>query len=636
MTSAKATYTGGVQDTGLFELDRDTLPSTCPPNDFAGLYTVGGTNPCGSDGFAFVPDGVASADTTYWAGGGSKDAYDPALGPWMWSSADVAPSKDDIDNAFAAKYTLTSGTDKTPFIFFGADRFATSGDAQMGFDFLQAHACLAGQVTGGQGVCPSTTPNQTANSGKFVDPDTGVPVHHTNHDLLVLVNFNNGGTLGLAGVFEWGGDTTPPTGVGAFTQVLFTTSTTSADCATISDPNDFCATSTISGQDHTGDPVWPYTRKGVTGQATYVASSLIKGGLNLNRIPGAAGACFPSFVAETRSSAGPSTGLSLQAQLKDLAFGAFQPCTSTTVTAPQLDTTGTNPVPASGVSVGTGNTGVDVFDQAVVTVSGPSSFGGTVTFSLCGPTATTSTALCGTGGSQIGAAKAITPSATTVYSDAAHLTEAGRYCFRAVYSGDSSAGVPGSHDSSAGECFLVNPVTPTLGTQAVDANGIAITAPVNLGSEIYDTAALGGTSYEPGSGALGSDGSVGDPSHTVTRNTKAGGTITFTLTGPDTVGSTTNCNTAATGFTPILVDIANGGDGTYGGPTGSPVVGFTPAAPGVYHWKAAYSGDLPNTNSQTHNGDCSDSHENVTVKVPTTTTTRQFVYPQDKAKIAAS
>jgi len=196
--------------------------------------------------------------------------------------------------------------------------------------------------------------------------------------------------------------------------------------------------------------------------------------------------------------------------------------------------------------------------------------------------------------------------------------------------------VPGSHDSSAGECFLVNPVTPTLGTQAVDANGNAITAPVNLGSEIYDTAALGGTSYEPGSGALGSDGSVGDPSHTVTRNTKAGGTITFTLTGPDTVGSTTNCNTAATGFTPILVDIANGGDGTYGGPTGSPVVGFTPAAPGVYHWKAAYSGDLPNTNSQTHNGDCSDSHENVTVKVPTTTTTRQFVYPQDKAKIAAS
>src|SRR5439155_26403572 len=131
MTSAKATYSGGVQDTGLFELDRDTLPSTCPRNDFAGLYTVGGTNPCGSDGFAFVPDGVASADTTYWAGGGSKDAYDPALGPWMWSSADVAPSKDDIDNAFAAKYTLTSGTDKTPFIFFGADRFATSGDAQM-------------------------------------------------------------------------------------------------------------------------------------------------------------------------------------------------------------------------------------------------------------------------------------------------------------------------------------------------------------------------------------------------------------------------------------------------------------------------------------------------------------------------
>src|SRR5207249_7496989 len=129
MTSAKAApYTGGVQDTGLFQLDRNTLPSTCPPNDFAGLYTVGGTTPCGSDGFTFVPDGVGSADSTYWSGGGSKDAYDPALGPWMWAGNDVSPDKNDLDNAFAAKYTLTSGTDKTPFIFFGADRFATGGD----------------------------------------------------------------------------------------------------------------------------------------------------------------------------------------------------------------------------------------------------------------------------------------------------------------------------------------------------------------------------------------------------------------------------------------------------------------------------------------------------------------------------
>jgi len=41
---------------------------------------------------------------------------------------------------------------------------------------------------------------QTTNAGKFVDPSTGVPIHHKNGDLLVLVNFNNGGSLGLAGV----------------------------------------------------------------------------------------------------------------------------------------------------------------------------------------------------------------------------------------------------------------------------------------------------------------------------------------------------------------------------------------------------------------------------------------------------
>ena len=53
--------------------------------------------------------------------------------------------------------------------------------------------------------------------------------------------------------------------------------------------------------------------------------TLTVGGINLSHIPGA-GDCFPSFLAETRSSAGPSTGLSLQAQLKDIAFGKFQQC----------------------------------------------------------------------------------------------------------------------------------------------------------------------------------------------------------------------------------------------------------------------------------------------------------------------
>src|SRR2546425_4445004 len=75
------------QDNGLFQLDGNTLPTTCAPaipapnagegDDWAALFTVGGSKPCGSDAFTFVNDGVGSADKTYWSAGGSKDAYDP-------------------------------------------------------------------------------------------------------------------------------------------------------------------------------------------------------------------------------------------------------------------------------------------------------------------------------------------------------------------------------------------------------------------------------------------------------------------------------------------------------------------------------------------------------------------------------
>ena len=88
---AVAQSSGNPQDSGLFQLDGNTLPGDCASpfpattstggDDWAALYNHRATNPpCGSDGFAFVADGVGTVnpvDTTYWNGGGSKDAYDP-------------------------------------------------------------------------------------------------------------------------------------------------------------------------------------------------------------------------------------------------------------------------------------------------------------------------------------------------------------------------------------------------------------------------------------------------------------------------------------------------------------------------------------------------------------------------------
>jgi hypothetical protein len=101
----------------------------------------------------------------------------------------------------------------------------------------------------------------------------------------------------------------------------------------------------------------------------------------------------------------------------------------------------------------------------------------------------------------------------------------------------------------------------------------------------------------------------------------------------------TECATLASGFPTagITVSVTNG-NGTYGGPAPSdPVVGFQPASPGWYFWKASYSGDPPNTLSASHNANCSSSTERVEVqRIQTGISTRQFVYPQDKAVITAS
>ena len=124
----------------------------------------------------------------------------------------------------------------------------------------------------------------------------------------------------------------------------------------------------------------------------------------------------------------------------------------------------------------------------------------------------------------------------TVSSPTAYVTSAGRYCWRAEFSGDADNGIPGSSDSSETECFEVNPVTPDLG----DHRG----ADVFLGNEVTDSADLDGTATQPADPVINLDGTAGAP---------AAGTITFTLYGPD------DCTTVA--FTSDPVDVS--GDGTY-------------------------------------------------------------------------
>lgn len=297
------------------------------------------------------------------------------------------------------------------------------------------------------------------------------------------------------------------------------------------------------------------------------------------------------------------TGNSDTADYKDTILATTPPisnCTSTTVTTPKTGAGGT--IPAGGLSIGTGV--VSVKDSAEVgLVGGTATPAGSVAFYLCKLDAPD---LCTAGGTSVGSTN-LTGAAypATVLSPAAYVTSAGRYCWRAVFSGDSANGIPGSSDSSASECFTVNPVTATLATTAG--------ADVLLGNAVTDSAALGGTATQPANPVINLTGTAGPA---------AGGTITFKLYGPD------DCSTVA--YTSPTVAVS--GNGTYN----SPAPQFVPTAPGEYHWVAIYSGNLPNTIGLTHNAGCTDDDEDVVVNtVPSTLSSAQRWVPNDSVTVSA-
>jgi hypothetical protein len=333
-----------------------------------------------------------------------------------------------------------------------------------------------------------------------------------------------------------------------------------------------------------------YSEDGFRGEAAVDLTATIFGG---------------STACKTFANTIPSTvtGNSDTADYKDTILETTPPitnCTSTTVTTPK-DGTGAN-IPADGLSIGTGV--VSVKDSAVVDiVGGTATPAGSVAFFLC---KVDSPGLCGSGGTTVGST-GLTGAAypATVVSPTAYVTSAGRYCWRATFTGDSANGIPGSSDSRATECFIVNPVTPTLSTTAG--------ADVSLGNPVTDSAALSGTATQPANPVINLTGTGG---------ADAGGTITFKLYGPD------NCTTLA--YTSPTVAVS--GDGTYN----TPAPQFVPTAAGTYHWVAEYSGNLPNTNAKTHNAGCTDVNEDVDVtSVASSMTTAQTWVPNDSATISA-
>ncbi len=142
-----------------------------------------------------LPDIGANGGNQF-QGGGSKDNND--ISQWLWKPGEPL-DKDDITDAYAACY-IYSGPEKCPagkpsgdpsctepgdlIIFFGLDRFANNGSAQVGFWFFQNPIGLT----------------NIPQSGGF--QFSGV---HSLGDILIQSNFSQGGVIDSISVFKWVG-----------------------------------------------------------------------------------------------------------------------------------------------------------------------------------------------------------------------------------------------------------------------------------------------------------------------------------------------------------------------------------------------------------------------------------------------
>lgn len=238
-----------------FELDGNAIEEgAVPGEDWDVVNSTGGSSE--------VHTGVLvdPSDSTRFTEG-SKDVLD--LDEWGWDNQS-SPPKDQITNAYAALYAGN-------LLYFGADRYATNGDAQIGFWLFKNPVSLI-TVDG---------------KGRF----DGL---HAIGDILILSDFIRGGTVPYIKVFMWVGS-----------------GGTHGSLDSI--PVDPSSAFAIVNSGSTPSP-WPYEpKKGSTD--IFPENAFFEGGLDLGAL-GIEG-CFSEFLVETRSSQ------SVNAELKDFAMGSF-------------------------------------------------------------------------------------------------------------------------------------------------------------------------------------------------------------------------------------------------------------------------------------------------------------------------
>ena len=556
-----------VHDTGRFQLDGDaktsanTAGTPAATDDWdkvcyevavkpldqggLGLTAAAATTKCGINSATTGATATAwieepNRNSTIFTGGGSKDPQD--INNWAWKDgAGGLPDKDNLEHAYAARYSLPAGptcpgngSSTCDVIYFGSDRFDNSGDAQQGFWFLQNSITLGSNKVGG------ATGFATNNAPEF----------HRTGDVLIISDFSNGGGTSTITVYKWDpsclATNNPDTACGdANLRQVANLTGAPAKCSTASGGDEACGivnpiTITLP---------WSFTDKSGTANNGALNGEFYEAGLNLSLL-NLSGECFSTMVAETRSST------STTATLKDFVVGRFGVCAPTLATSVQ--------------GVGSTRTvlpGVQVRDLATITVHGassPADAQGTVTFFLCGPSASANPD-CSSGGTA-DAANPITvvdlssPANTSdgisgAYSSYVNTSSSplapGHYCFRAEAQLTNYSN-PASYTDDTNECFIVQATSSVLTFQnwlPNDTARVLITGGgPGIGSVTFDlytgSTSCAGSSFTRFTSGLDANGFAStNNTSTYTTSTTISWLVTFTPTDPNVVGSS-HCETS--------------------------------------------------------------------------------------------
>lgn len=259
-----------------FELDGNAMPEgVATTEDWAILHDGGAET--GGQSIAYTGIVADPGQNTIF-GGKAKDIED--ISAWRWKQTGGFPDKNDITNAYAAAYTDAATGDL--IVNFGADRYANSGDAFLGFWFFKDRV-------------------QLNDDGTFSG-------NHRVGDVLVLVNYPQGSSPPEVQVIQWNPDMED---VAENLRMLY--SGAAALCGSVP-PADACA---ITNTVETLSP-WDYQPKAGTTNV-FPPESFFEGAINVSKILGGT-ACFSTFLAETRSST------SISSTLKDFVLGEFPVC----------------------------------------------------------------------------------------------------------------------------------------------------------------------------------------------------------------------------------------------------------------------------------------------------------------------